>query len=69
VFYDGKFSGILGLAFDSMAAFGTVPVFDNLIRSHNLKWNVFSFYYSLGDDDSEVMVGNVNPDKFQGEIT
>lgn len=69
VFLDGKFSGILGLAFDSMAAFGTVPIFDSLIRSKSLTWNVFSFYYSLDEDEeSEIIVGDVDHDKYEGDI-
>jgi hypothetical protein len=69
VFLDGKFSGILGLAFDSMAAFGTVPIFDSLILSKALTWNVFSFYYSLEEDEeSEIIVGDVDHDKYEGDI-
>lgn len=70
VFYDAKFNGILGLAFDSMAAFGTVPIFDNIIQEHQLNWNVFSFFYSLdASEDSEITLGDINPSKFTGEIT
>jgi cathepsin D len=69
VFVDGKFSGILGLAFDSMAAYGTVPVFDSIALSRSLDWNVISFYYSLNPaEDSEVMIGGINKSKFVGEI-
>ncbi|CAG9320343.1 unnamed protein product [Blepharisma stoltei] len=69
VFDDGKFCGLLGLAFPSLAAEGTLPVFDNVIKSGLLENNIFAFYYSLDPDEtSELMVGDVNEKKFKGEI-
>jgi hypothetical protein len=70
VFADCKFSGILGLAFQSMAAHGTVAVVDSVVQKGQLAWNVFSFYYSLNPaESSEVLIGSINEKKFTGEIT
>jgi cathepsin D len=69
VFSEGKFSGILGLAFPSMSAHGVVPVFDNIIDQKLLNKNLIAFYYSLGDqEEGEITIGHVNPSKFIGEI-
>ena len=32
VFQDGKFQGILGLAYPAMAAYGFTPILDNMIE-------------------------------------
>lgn len=70
VFADCKFSGILGLAFESMAAKGTVTIFDSIISRKVLSWNVFAFYYSLNEDEaSEISIGSINNKRFLGEIT
>ena len=69
VFIDAKFAGILGLGFETLAAAGTIPIFDSIVKSQKLEWNVISFYYSLDhDEESEVLFGNVNTDKFIGDI-
>ena len=69
VFETSKFSGILGLGFSPLAAKETVSLFDNIVRSGELDWNVFSFYYSLDpEEESELIVGDVNQDKFVGEL-
>ena len=47
VFMTGYFSGILGLAFPSMAAEGHVPVFDSILNDNLLEDDLFTFYYSL----------------------
>jgi cathepsin D len=67
VFVQGKFSGILGLAFPKMAAFNFDPVFDNMINEHHLEKNLFTFYYS-SDENSEVSFGGIDYSKFAGEI-
>jgi Eukaryotic aspartyl protease len=70
VFDDGRFSGILGLAFDSLVEYDIMPIFDSIVQSHRLEWNIFSFYFSLDpEEDSEIMIGDLNPSKFTGEIT
>ena len=67
VFVQGKFSGILGLAFPKMAAFNFDPVFDNMINEHHLDKNLFTFYYS-SDENSEVSFGGIDYSKFAGDI-
>ena len=69
VFADCKFSGILGLAFQSMAARGTVAVVDSVVEKARLSWNVFAFYYSLDESEaSEVSIGSINEKRFKGDI-
>ena len=69
VFLTSKFSGLLGLGFAPLAAEETVSVFDSIVRSGDLEWNVFSFYYSLDPEEkSELVVGDVNEKRYTGEI-
>jgi cathepsin D len=69
VFDDSKFSGVLGLGFSKLAADQTVPVFDNIVNSGNLDYNLFSFFYSLNpDEDSELMLGAINDKRYTGDI-
>lgn len=69
VFFNSHFSGLLGLGFNTLAAKGTVPVFDRIVQSESLDWNVFSFFYSLDPfEESELILGDVNRDKYIGEI-
>ncbi len=70
VFADGKFSGILGLGFPSMAAYNLSPVFDSMMNQKLLEKNIISFYYSLNPlEQSEITIGGVDSSKFQGPIT
>lgn len=70
VFNDAKFSGILGLAFPSMAAFGFLPVFDSIMSNQALPSNIFTFYYSFSpDEESQVTFGWLDESKFKGDIT
>ncbi len=69
VFSAGKFSGILGLGFPGMAAYNINPVFDNIIKQKKLDRNIMSFYYSYNENhDGEVIFGDINKDKFHGEL-
>ena len=69
VFQAGKFSGILGLAYPSMAASGFTPVFDSIIKNKLLKNNIMSFYYSLDESvDGQITLGYLDRTKFIGEI-
>lgn len=69
VFNDGKFSGLLGLSFPSLAASGTVPVFDNIIQNNLLDSNIFSFYYSLNPSEtSQLTIGYIDESKYTGQI-
>mmetsp|Transcript_10523 Transcript_10523/g.20220 ORF Transcript_10523/g.20220 Transcript_10523/m.20220 type:complete len:336 (+) Transcript_10523:1909-2916(+) len=70
VFAASKFSGILGLAFPSMAAFDFQPVFDNLMAQQALPSNIMSFFYSLDPTEhSSLTLGAVDHSKFQGSLT
>ncbi len=69
VFSAGKFSGILGLAYPSMAAYGVTPVFDSIIQDKLLKSNVMSFYYSVNEaDDGQITLGYVDKTKYTGDL-
>jgi len=70
VFQAGKFSGILGLAFPGMAAYGIVPVFDNIINQKLLKKNIMSFYYSVNEStEGEITLGYIDPNRFSGKLS
>lgn len=69
VFMDGKFSGLMGLGFKDLAAEGTEPIFDRIVSSGMLEWNVFSFFFSLDySESSELLLGGVDNDHYEGEI-
>ncbi|CAG9320123.1 NAPSA_5 [Blepharisma stoltei] len=69
IFVQGKFSGILGLGFPSMAAFNFNPVFDNIVEQNLLSSNIFSFYYSLDpEEESQIIFGEVDESKYSGSI-
>lgn len=69
VFAAGKFSGILGLAYPSMAAYGVTPVFDSIINDKLLKNNIMTFYYSYNENtDGQITLGYIDPLKFSGDI-
>jgi len=70
VFETGKFDGILGLSFPALSAAGYTPVFDNIIKQHLLKDNMFSFFY--GEDKGsggKITFGEPAPDLYQGDIS
>jgi cathepsin D len=70
VFQEGKFSGILGLAYPKMAAYGIVPVFDNIMSQKLLKKNLMGFYYSLNENTmGEITLGYIDPKRFTGKLT
>jgi len=69
VFQQGKFSGILGLAYPRMAAYGIVPVFDNIMANKLLKKNILGFYYSVNENAlGEITLGYVDPKRFKGKL-
>lgn len=68
----GRFDGILGLGYDTISVNGVVPPFYNMINQKLIDEPVFAFY--LGDaneegDDSEVVFGGINKDRYEGKIT
>ena len=69
VFVSGKFSGILGLAYPSMAAFNFDPVFDSIIKKKVLKNNLITFFYSFDEKvDGQVTLGYIDKTKYTGDI-
>lgn len=60
----GKSDGIVGLAFPSLAAPGTINFFDNLMKQAVVKDPIFSFYLAdhAGSSTSEVMIGGTRPE-------
>lgn len=70
----GRFDGILGLGFDSIAVNKVVPPFYNMINQKLIDEPVFAFYLSDtnaegGEDDSEAIFGGINKDRYEGKIT
>lgn len=66
----GKFDGILGLAFDSIAVDGITPVFEVMVQQGLVNEAVFAFYLSnTGGKDGELVFGGVDPDHFSGSLT
>ncbi len=69
VFVSGRFSGILGMSYPEMAAFGITPVFDNLMKSKLLKENMFTFFYSWNENvDGQITFGYIDDTKYKGDI-
>lgn len=60
----GKSDGIVGLAFPTLAAEGTINFFDNLMKQDVVKHPIFSFYLSRhpGSSRSEVRIGSTRPE-------
>merc|ERR1711907_437216 len=69
-FRKGHFSGIVGLAFPSLAAANMYPLFDQVIDQKVLQKNEFAFYLSNRiDTPSRLMLGDSARDAYKGEIT
>ncbi|WFD32844.1 saccharopepsin [Malassezia sp. CBS 17886] len=66
----GKFDGILGLAYDSIAVNRVVPPFYKMIEEGLLDQNVFSFYLGSSDDNGGVATfGGVDESLYEGRLT
>jgi len=69
VFSSGKFSGILGLAYPNMAAYGITPVFDSIINNKLLVNNIMTFFYSTdATTDGQITLGFVDKSKYSGKL-
>ena len=69
VFAEEDFSGLMGLAYPSMASHGQTPVFDNMIKQKLLKHNIMTFFYSLNENtDGQVSFGFIDETKYHGKI-
>ncbi|KAG8973498.1 Type I transmembrane sorting receptor [Tulasnella sp. 425] len=66
--FDGPNSGLMGLAFESIAQTKATPWFFNLANSGKLASNLFSFYLSRqGAEGSELCIGCIDSTKFTGQ--
>lgn len=66
---DNDYDAIIGLAYPQMANVGA-PIFDSMINQGLLTKNIFSFYMSTNEvDQSELLFGSYDQDKFVGDIT
>lgn len=68
----GRFDGILGLGYDTIAVNGIAPPFYNMLDQDLLDEPVFGFY--LGDtnkdgDDSVATFGGIDKSHYTGEMT
>jgi hypothetical protein len=63
--------GILGLAFQEIAADGVVPVFDNMMKQGLLAANEFSVYLSNTNNsyNSALLLGGTDPQYYTGSFT
>ena len=69
VFNSGKFAGILGLAYPSMSAYESTPVFDSIIKKKLLDKNIMTFYYSYNEnEDGQITFGYIDTSKYIGNI-
>jgi len=71
-FVAGRFDGILGLAFQTIAVDGVVPPFYNMMAQYNIQ-PMFSVWFSRnttsGDNGGEIVFGDVDPNHFTGNHT
>jgi len=65
-----NFDGILGLAYQGLAADGVLPVFDNMVDQGLLSSSVFSVYLDStpGDSKSTLILGGIDPRYYTGTI-
>lgn len=69
----GRFDGILGLGYDTIAVDKAVPPFYNMVDQGLLDEPIFSFYLgdtAKGDDDQSLAIfGGVDKSHYKGDIT
>merc|ERR1712166_1565635 len=70
-FSQGHFSGIVGLAFPSLAASGMYPLFDQMMDQKVLKTNSFGFFLSNKvENPGKLVLGETGAKKYyKGELT
>ncbi|SCP06128.1 aspartyl protease, putative [Plasmodium ovale] len=68
VFERINFEGIVGLAFPEMLSTGKVPIYENMMSTHNFKHNEFSIYIGKDNMFSALLFGGVGQNFFHGDI-
>ena len=69
-FAPGAFSGILGLAYPSIAVEGAIPLFDNMMLQRLLPKNVVSFFLSRDAEHASALVlGDTSPELHHGNLS
>ncbi|XP_039696947.1 chymosin-like [Pteropus medius] len=68
VFTYFEFDGILGLAYPSLAAKDSVPVFDNMMKHHLVAQDLFSVYMSRNDQGSMLTLGAIDSSYYRGSL-
>mmetsp|Transcript_30672 Transcript_30672/g.37955 ORF Transcript_30672/g.37955 Transcript_30672/m.37955 type:complete len:350 (+) Transcript_30672:379-1428(+) len=67
--FDKSFDAIIGMAYKEFAEEGVTPFFEALRSSGKLAKEMHSWYLSLNpDDQSEIMMGGWNEDRFRKEL-
>ncbi|XP_059509342.1 gastricsin-like [Stegostoma tigrinum] len=70
-FYYAPFDGILGLAYPRLAAGGSTPVFDNMLKDNLLEEPLFSVYLGRdpnSQDGGEVLFGGIDDGLYSGQL-
>lgn len=66
----GKFDGIMGMAFPSIAVGHVNPVFQTLMSQGKVEQALFQFYLTKGSaDGGEMVLGGIDSSKFKGNLT
>lgn len=68
----GRFDGIMGLGFDTIAVGGVTPPFYNMVSQGLVDKSLFSFWIGRAKDGTpeggELLLGDINRDHFKGEL-
>ena len=65
----GRFDGILGLGYDTIAVNHIVPPFYKMLEQKSIDEPVFAFYLADTEGQSEVVFGGVDSNHYKGKLT